>query len=136
MKKFLLLFVTVFFSISCHAISLFPHFVDVAGNYEDGTNTKFTELNIPTIYWRADPFLLSTLAAAEEFLQDTLPFSNYNIGKDTKTLSDGTVIVTYSASLETGVLENDEDNKGKFSNIYLIQSPNEPLYVGFYEDQL
>lgn len=120
--------------ISSHAVSLFPHFVDVAGDYQDGTNVKFTELNIPTKHWRVSPAFYSTISGADEFLNETLPFSNYKIDKDAKTLPDGTKIIKYSSSLADGVLGTDETKVGKWSCLYLVQSPDEPLYVGIYED--
>lgn len=113
------------------AISLFPHFVDVAGDFEDGTTDKLVELGIPTIHWRVSPFFFSNIKDADSFLMDTLPFSSYTIEKETKNLEDGTEIICYSTSLEADGLYKD-----KWSRLYLVQSPDEPLYVGLCEDQL
>ncbi|MCH5215018.1 MAG: hypothetical protein J1E97_07470 [Muribaculaceae bacterium] len=114
---------------------MFPHFVDVVGNYKDGTDAKFTELNIPVKHWAVAPPFYNSLSEAEAFLQDTLPFSNYEIGKETETQPDGTIIIKYSASLADGIFGTDESMKGKWSYLYLIQSPDGPLYVGIYEDE-
>lgn len=65
------------------------------------------------------------------FLDDTLPTSNYSILKDKKRLDDGTEILTYTTSLEADGL-----NKDKYSILYLVQTPDEPLYVGLYEDDI
>ena len=81
--------------------------------------------------WRVSPFFYSTLKDADDFLSDTLPFSNYIIDKKTKKLDDVTEIVIYSSSLEADGLYKD-----KWSKLYLVQSPGEPLYVGLYEDEL
>lgn len=135
MKKLVLVAVSLFMALCSHAVSLFPHFVDIAGNYKDGTDLKFSELNIPTQHWNVNPYSYKTISEAEEFLQDTLPFSNYKIGKTTETLPDGTIIIKYSASLADGVLGTDETMAGKWSNLYLIQTPGEALYVGIYEDK-
>ena len=134
MKKFIFTLLSLFIAISCHAISLFPHFVDVAGNYKEGTVLKFEELNIPTKLWNENPYFYKTISEADDFLKDTLPFSNYKIEKDTKTLPDGTIIIKYSSSLAEGPLGTDESNLGKFSILYLVQSPGDSLYVGLYED--
>lgn len=134
MKKIIFTLLLLAVSISSQAISLFPHFVDVAGNYKDGTALKFSELNIPTQHWNVNPYSYKTIAEADEFLKETLPFSNYKIGKDTQTLPDGTIIIKYTASLADGVFGIDEQMAGKNSYLYLIQTPNEPLYVGIYED--
>lgn len=135
MKKLFFLLVSLFVAISSHAITLFPHFVDIAGNYKEGSDLKFTELNIPVKQWNVNPSFYKTISEAEEFLQDTLPFSTYSIGKDTQTLPDGTIIIKYSASLADGIFGPDETMAGKWSYLYLIQTPGEPLYVGIYEDE-
>lgn len=135
MRKIILILSSLFLAISSHAITLFPHFVDVAGDYRDGTDPKFSELNLPTKHFRVDPSFYKTISEADEFLTETLPFSNYEIGKDTKTLDDGTKIIKYSSSLADGIFGTDESKVGKWSCIYLIQTPNEPLYVGIYEDE-
>lgn len=135
MKKIVFTLLSLFLTVSSHAFSLFPHFVDIAGDYQDGTNPKFSELNIPTKHWRVSPSFYKTVSEADEFLTETLPFSNYKIGKETQTLPDGTIIVKYSASLADGILGTDETLAGKGSYLYLIQTPEEPLYIGIYEDE-
>lgn len=135
MKKIFFISLSIFLAISCHAVSLFPHFVDVAGDYKDGTDVKFSDLNITVKHWNVNPYFYKTISEAEEFLQETLPFSNYKIGKDTQTLQDGTKIIKYSASLADGIFGPDESMAGKWSYLYLIQTPDEPLYVGIYEDE-
>lgn len=131
MKKTVMsLIMAMCFSLA-NAITLFPHFVDVAGDYDDGTADKFVELSIPTGYWKVSPFFYSNIKDADAFLMETLPFSNYPIEKETKTLDDGTEIVCY-----TSLLEADGLYKDKWSRLYLVQSPGEPLYVGLCEDQL
>lgn len=131
MKKAILIFLIAFGFSTAQAITLFPHFVDVAGDFTDGATEKFTDLNISTIAWRVSPSFYKTLKDADSFLMDTLPFSNYPIEKETKKLDDGTEIVIYTSSLEV-----DGFYKDKWSKLYLVQSPDEPLYVGLYEDQL
>ena len=135
MKKTVVLIVSLFFSISSYAISLFPHFVDVAGDFNEGTDLKFTELNILVKQWRVNPYSYKTIEEADEFLKETLPFSSYAIEKDTQTLPDGTLIIKYSASLADGVFGTDESMAGKWSSLYLVQTPGEPLYVGVYDDE-
>ncbi len=131
MKKiFLILLMLLAFTIA-DAITLFPHFVDVAGDYQDGVSDKFAELNISTNHWRVSPGFYSDIKEADEFLQDTLPFSSYTIQKETKTLEDGSVLIMYISTLEADGL-----NKDKWSRLYLFQSPDGPLYVGLAEDKI
>ena len=131
MKKIILTLIMAFSFFSANAITLFPHFVDVAGDYENGACDKFAELNIPIGYWRVSPFFYSNIDDADSFLKDTLPFSSYPIEKTVNVLDNGTKVITYTSSLEADGL-----NKDKWSKLYLIQSPDEPLYVGLYEDQI
>lgn len=134
MRKIFLILVSLFLTIGAHAITLFPYFVDVAGDYRDGTDPKFTEMNLTTQHFRVNPSFYKTISEAEEFLTETLPFSNYKIGKDTETLADGTKIIKYSSSLSDGTFGTDNTMDGKMSVIYLIQSPDGTLYIGIYED--
>lgn len=134
MKKFVLAVISLFVAVMANAITLFPHFVDVAGDYKEGTTEKFTNLGIPTKAWRVAPKYYKTVAEADAFLQDTLPFSSYTIDKEEQTLPDGTVMIKYIASLADGVFGHDPLNEGKMSVLYLIQTPGEPLYVGIEED--
>lgn len=131
MKRIILALIMAFSFSFANAITLFPHFVDVAGDYENGTPEKFAELNIPTIYWRVAPSFYSNIQDADSFLKDTLPFSSYSIERIANKLDNGTEIIVYSSSLEADGL-----NEGKWSKLYLLQSPDEPLYVAIYEDQL
>lgn len=130
MKKIILsLMMATAFS-AANAITLFPHFVDVAGDFRDGTTDIFVELNRPTLCWQESPHFFKTLKDADSFLMDTLPFSSYVINKETEKLEDGTEIITYISSLEA-----DGINVGKWSRLYLIQKPDGTFYVGLAEDQ-
>lgn len=131
MKKIILLLAIIAGGCMANAITLFPHFVDVSGDFNDGTGGKFIELNIPTKFWRASPAFYNSLKDADDFLKETLPFSSYTIDKEEQILPDGTQIVSYISSLEADGLYKD-----KISKLYLIQTPGEPLYVGLWEDPL
>lgn len=135
MKKIIFLLTSLLIAISGQAITLFPHFVDIAGNYKEGTDQKFKELNIQTKNWNVNPYSYKTISEADEFLQETLPLSTYTISKDTQTLPDGTIVIKYTASLADGIFGTDETMAGKWSCLYLVQSPDGPLYVGIYEDE-
>ena len=131
MKKFILsVLLAATFSMA-NAISLFPHFVDVAGDFEDGTPQELIDLNLPTDHYRISPFFFSEIKNADEFLMDTLPFSSCQIDKEERKLDDGTEIIIYRTSLEADGL-----NKDKWSALYLVQSPDSPLIVGICEDEV
>lgn len=114
---------------TANAITLFPHFVDLAGDFNQGTAEKFIELNIPIGYWTNSSHFFKNIKSADSFLEDTLPFSNYEIKKETETLDDGTEIIKYTSSLLS-----DGINEEKLSKLILIQTPGEPLFIGLYED--
>lgn len=131
MKKCILsALMAVTFSIA-NAYTLFPHFGDVVGDYEDGTPQELIDLNLPTDHYRITPFFFSDLKSADEFLMDTLPFSNYTIDKDQRKLDDGTEIIIYRSSLEADGL-----NKDKWSELYLVQMPDGKFIVGIAEDSV
>lgn len=130
MIKFILSLMMASVFSAANAITLFPHFVDVAGDFRDGTTDIFIELNIPTLCWQVSPHFFKNLKDADSFLMDTLPFSSYDIKKETDKLEDGTEIITYISSLEA-----DGINEGKWSRLYLIQKPDGHFYVGLAEDQ-
>ena len=134
MKRIFILLSVILLTVSAHALSLFPFFGDVVGDYEDGTHPKFVELNLPTNHWRESPFWFKNIKDADEFLMDVLPFSSYQIEKDTKTLPDGTNVIIYSSPKSDGVLEADGTARG-WSRLYLIQTPDEPMYVGIYDGE-
>lgn len=131
MKRTILTFVLGMAFYAANAISLFPHFVDVAGDYNDGTTPKFEELSIPVKCSKIAPYFYKTIKEADDFLMDTLPTSSYVIEKEEKTLPDGTQIIIYTTSLEADGLYKD-----KWSKLYLVQSPDELLNVGLVEDTI
>lgn len=114
-----------------NAISLFPHFGDVAGDYEDGTPQELINLNLPTNHYRISPFFFSDIKSADEFLMETLPFSNYQIDKAERKLDDGTEIIIYRTSLEADGL-----NEDKWSILCLVQMPDGKFIVGIAEDSV
>ncbi len=130
MKKFILLLVTALsFTIAADAYTLFPHFVDIAGDFEDGTPDKFYQLDIATNHWRVSPSFFNSIKSADDFLKNTLPYSSYDITRQARTLDDDTQIIIYTTSLAADGLYED-----KWSVLYLVQTPGEPLYVGIAED--
>ena len=65
----------------------------------------------------------STLADADAFLNDVMPYSSETIVREEKNLTDKVKMVTYSSPMGTG----------QTSVIYLIEDPEKGFYVGYNE---
>ena len=121
LRALVTLAVLLFYYASSSAITLFPFFVDVAGDYNDGTPEEFSNLGITTMYYKS-PSFYSSLKEADEFLKEVLPFSNEPISRNEET-RDKVKIVEYTSPML------DE----KVSHIYLVQFPDNKFLVGYKE---
>lgn len=107
-------------TISCQAIPLFPFFVDLVGNYNEGPVEELKPLEIDCLYsYKCNCFY--SIEAADSYLDDVLPYENYTIvKKDGK--KDGKNMKIYAS-----LLEDD-----KTSILALVELP-EGLYVVYDE---
>lgn len=121
MKKIFVFLSVVFLAVSANALSLFPFFVDLAGNYIDGPVTALQPLGVECMHSsKCNDF--KTIDAADAFLKDVLPYSNYSI-MNKKVKKDGTDMAMYASLLEDG----------KTSVFCLIELPGDGLYVIYDE---
>lgn len=121
MKKIFLVLSLLFLSLSAKAVSLFPFFVDLVGNYNDGPVTELVPLGVECLSsGKCNDF--NTIKAADTFLMDVLPFENYPILKK-KFKKDGLDMEIYASLL----LDD------RTSVIYLIELPEKGLYVAYDE---
>lgn len=121
MKKLALAFAAGLVSLSSQAITLFPFFVDVAGDYQEGAPKEFAEIGAEMMY-SSKPTLYKSIDEAKAFYQDTMPFSTEKIIiKDLK-LEEGKGTVYISPMLE-----------GVLSIIYLFEIPDNGFYIGYDE---
>lgn len=109
--------------LSANAITLFPFFCDVSGDYSDSTPQELMDLNISCTYSRVHPYFFSDLASADSFLQDVLP-SSEPINREEKMVG-ATKIVTYQSPMLYDVV----------SILYLVEIPEKGLYAGYSEEQ-
>ncbi len=122
MKRLLLIATAIFtLSFCVKAVTLFPYFCDVAGDYQDSVNPDFQKLGIPLLYWEI-PGGYTTVEQAESFLQDVLPFSTETIIREVKDINGENVV------LYTSPMLNDAT-----AVIYLYQNPQNRLVVGYDE---
>lgn len=105
-----------------HAIPLFPFFVDVAGDYNDGTPAAFEKQGISCMYWKT-PSFYSTLDEAVIFLEDVLPYSSEKITRTDREIGKKGKMVIYSSPMTTG----------QISYLYLIQTPEDGFVTGYAE---
>lgn len=121
MRKTILILTIILSAMAANAIPLFPFFVDVAGDYHDGTLPELEEVGVECGYSKKS-FWFSTLSDAENFLNDVLPTSNYPIERR-EMEKDGTKIVTYTSPMG--------DNQ--LSILFLVEIPQKGLFTGYSE---
>ena len=121
MKKLIVLFSFLLLTVSANALSLFPFFVDLVGNYSDGPVEKLQPLEIECLSSdKCNDF--NTIEGADTFLLDVLPFSNYHILRK-KMKMKGLDMEVYATLQEDG----------KTSVMCLIEIPEDGLYVTYDE---
>lgn len=121
MKKLLTLLIAGAATMSAQAITLFPFFVDVAGDYDDKTPQELQPLGIDFMY-TAKPSFYTDLESSDAFLMDVMPFSSEPITRDEYQKGDASV-VTYSSPQANGAV----------STIYLISLPGDGFRVAYTE---
>lgn len=121
MKKITFILLSLFLAFSCHALPLFPFFVDLVGNYNDGPVPELKHLVVECLSSDKCNYF-NTIEEADSFLNDVLPYENYSIVKK-KLQKDGINMEIYTSGLEDG----------RTSVIYLIEMPGDGLYVLYDE---
>lgn len=121
MKKITLILSMAIVTITAQAIPLFPFFTDVAGDFKDGTTEELTKAGITCQHY-AKPSFYKTLAEADAFLKDVLPFSNETINR-TEINKDGIKTVIYTSPM----------TDGQTSTLYLVEIPQKGFYAAYNE---
>lgn len=130
MKRFLysmLLLTGVTFS--AKSAVLFPFFVDIAPDYQEGVSAEFQAAGVEcAMYHSTRPdFLVSTLSAVESFLKDTLPA---DVTRDEQTVGDCLLITYTSVNKKADTIET----KSLKSTIRILSRPDKS-YVAAYDEQ-
>lgn len=121
MKKIIFTLLSLFLTISCKALPLFPFFVDLVGNYTDGAVPEIQPIGVECLHSsRCNCFY--SIEAADSYLNDVLPYENYTIAKK-KAQRDGVNMMMY-----VSLLEDD-----KTSILCLIEVPGDGLFVAYDE---
>lgn len=121
MKRIGFILVAMFLTISCKAVSLFPFFVDLVGNYKEGPVEQLQPYEVECLNSdKCNSF--NSIKDADIFLDDVLPYSNYSILRK-KIKMKGLDTEVYASPLE------DE----RISVICLIELPDDGLYIIYNE---
>lgn len=125
MKKIIFLLVAVALSLSAQAITLFPFFVDVAGDYQEGAPAELTDVGA-TMKYSAMPTFYKSLDEVKVFYSDVMPFSTEKIvAKEIPMPNNEGKGMVYVSPMEDGVA----------SIIYLLETPDKKLYIGYDEQK-
>lgn len=121
MKRIGFVLVALLLSISCKAVSLFPFFGDLVGDYFDGPVPELEPLGVECLYSDKSHWF-NSINDADIFLDDVLPYENYSIFRK-KLVKDGINMELYASPL----LDD------RTSVMCLIELPNDGLYVIYDE---
>lgn len=121
MRKIFLLIAAAMIASTSHAITLFPFFVDVAGNYRDGTPEEFAEVGA-TMRYHARPSFYKSIEEVKAFYRDVMPFSSEKIIVKDVPLKEGKGTIYVSPMLDDVM-----------SIIYLIETPEKVFIIGYDE---
>lgn len=125
MKKLILLFSLALISVASHAVTLFPYFVDVAGDYEEGVPAELSGDEMAPMYFSRPSFYRS-IAETKAFYTDVMPFSTEEIIVKDLPEKDGMKITAYLSPMLDGVM----------SAIFLIETADNTFYICYDERKL
>lgn len=120
MKKLFVVISLLILTASARAVSLFPFFGDLVGDYFDGPVQELQPLGINCLYSDKCHWF-NSIKDADMFLDDVLPYENYSISRE-KIQKDGINMEIYTSPLIEGT-----------SMIRLIELPGDGLYVTYDE---
>lgn len=121
MKRISIVLVTLFLTVTCKALSLFPFFGDLVGDYFDGPVPELEPLKVECLYSDKSHWF-NSIKDADTFLDDVLPYENESIFRK-KYVKDGINMEIYASPL----LDD------RTSVMCLIELPNDGLYVIYDE---
>ena len=121
MKRICFILVSLFIAISCKAVSLFPFFGDLVGDYFDGPVPELVPHGVECMHSDKCQWF-NSIEAADMFLDDVLPYSNYSIFRK-KFVKDGLNMEIYASPL----LDD------RTSVMCLIEIPDDGLFVIYDE---
>lgn len=132
MKRFIISAVSVLIlAFASEATVLFPHFVDIAPNYEEGNTPELTAAGVDcAMYHSTKPgFMASDFTEVEAFFKDTLPG---DVSRSETKVGD-CVLVTYSSAHD----KNDAMETGTIMyTIYVLRRPDNSFVAAYCEKKV
>lgn len=125
MKRLILFCALAFAALSSRAVTLFPYFVDVAGDYQEGMPAELKDEDMEPMY-SARPSFFTSLDEAKAFYADVLPFSTENIMVKDIQAEDGKRITAYFSPMLDDVM----------SAIFLVETPDKTFYICYDEQKM
>lgn len=118
------------FTMSANATVLFPHFVDIAPNYEEGLTEELQAAGVPCgMYHSTKPgFLTSNFTEVEDLFKDSLP----DDVERTEQKTGDCLLVIY-----TSLNKKDDTIKTKVlkSTIYILKRPDNSFVAAYCEQE-
>ncbi|MDE5842670.1 MAG: hypothetical protein K2H35_02905 [Muribaculaceae bacterium] len=126
----LILFVIIV-CFSSNATALFPFFVDIAPNFEDGTTDELEAMGVEcAAYHSTRPGILtSTFTQVEEFFKDTLPAEVTRIEKK---VGDNLLVAYISEPRKNDTMST---SSYRFT-IYVIRHPDDSFVAAYCEEEI
>lgn len=125
MKKILSIILMLGMVFTAKAITLFPFFVDVAGDYHDGVMGELVDASNAledNFMYSSKPSFYSNLAEADAFYNDVMPFSTEEI-----------MVKEYDLEVCKGKIYISPMLDGKTAYIYLIELPDQNFFIAYNE---
>lgn len=134
-KKLFGVLLAMIFSVCANATVLFPYFVDIAPNYEEGNVKELVDLGVDCgLYHSTKPgFMTSTFTEVENFFKDTLPS---DVKREERTVTVGEKkykLVVYSS---LNVADDTIKDHALKSSIYVLQLPNDSFKAVYCENKV
>lgn len=133
-KLFGMLFAVVF-PLCANATVLFPHFVDIAPNYEDGNLKEFADLGVDCgICHSTTPgFITSTFTEVENFYKETLPS---DVKREERIVGEEKYkLVIYSSIHKSSDIDTIKTNALQCT-IYVLQQENDSFKAVYCEREV
>lgn len=117
--------------IASNATVLFPHFVDIAPNYEKGDTEKLMANGINNLMYHSTTpgFLTSKFSEVESFFKDTLPS---DVTREEKNTSMGKLVIYSSLHKKDDTIKTSDIRY----TIYVLQLPGDSFVAGYAEEEL
>lgn len=113
------------------ATVLFPHFVDIAPDYEEGSTAELEAAGVECVMYHSlkPGFMASNFTEVESFYKDTLPS---DVERTERVVGDNTLVIYSSVNKPADTIDT-----GEFKSvIYVLKRPDNSFVAGYWEQKL